>query len=579
MVNVYPSPDSSTYPFVPAFGAKDMADSRFPAPKKKYATHIKILLLPKNCTMPTDCISYQDSGYFIPLMKDYLNQKTDLVALYHRFPTLENFEKQLKEKQSHFSENHRNVLVATLKRQYKSIETSSKTSQNIDALLQSNTFTITTGHQLNLFSGPLYFLYKIISTINLTEELKSKYPNQNFVPIYWMATEDHDFEEINYFTFRGKKMRWNVESKGPVGRHSTEGLEEVFHVFEKEIGNSNNAQCIKTLFQSAYLQHENLADATRYLANALFGAYGLVVIDADDAPLKKAFAPFVKDELLRQTSHKQVTYTIEKIKPYDIQVNPRDINLFFIEDKLRERIVLENGKYKVNNTSLVFSEIEILALLEQHPEKFSPNVLLRPLYQEVILPNLCYIGGGGELAYWLELKSFFDAVAVPFPILLLRNSALLATQKQTEKADKLGLTWQDLFAKQAHLVNEKTALLSEFPMDLSIQKDHLRNQFHYLHTLANQTDKSFVGAVKAQEAKQIKGLEHLEKRLLKAQKRKYKQELERIINLQNELFPNQGLQERQSNFSEFYIENGDALIKKMLVELEPLENRFTILVF
>lgn len=529
--------------------------------------------------MPTDCISYQDSGYFIPLMKDYLNQKTDLAALYHRFPTLGNFEKQFQEKQLHFSDAHRNVLVATLKKQYASIETSSKTAQNIDALLQSNTFTITTGHQLNLFTGPLYFLYKIISTINLTEELKSKYPNQNFVPIYWMATEDHDFEEINYFTFKGKKIRWNAESTGPVGRHTTQGLDEVFNVFEKEIGNSNNAQFIKKLFKSAYLQHENLADATRYLANILFGEYGLVILDADEAPLKKEFAPFVKEELLHQTSNKQVIATVEKLKPYDIQVNPREINLFYIEDKLRERIVFENGTYKVNNTALEFSEFEILALLEKKPEQFSPNVLLRPLYQEVILPNLCYIGGGGELAYWLELKSFFDAVAVPFPILLLRNSALLATQKQNEKADKLGLTWKDLFAKQAYLINEKTALLSEFPMDLSIQKDHLRNQFHYLHTLANQTDKSFVGAVKAQEAKQIKGLEHLEKRLLKAQKRKYEQELERITNLQNELFPNKGLQERQANFSEFYVENGDLLILKLFSTLKPLENQFSVLVF
>jgi bacillithiol biosynthesis cysteine-adding enzyme BshC len=528
--------------------------------------------------MPTDCISYQDSGYFIPLMKDYLNQKTDLAALYHRFPTLDNFEKQFQEKQSHFSDAHRNVLFKALKKQYASIETSLKTAQNIDALLQSNTFTITTGHQLNLFTGPLYFLYKIISTINLTVELKSKYPNQNFVPIYWMATEDHDFEEINYFTFKGKKIRWNADSSGPVGRHTTAGLEEVFSVFEKEIGNSNNAQFIKNLFESAYLKHKNLADATRYLANVLFGEYGLVILDADDAALKKEFAPFVKVELLHQTSHKEVSATIEKLKPYDIQVNPREINLFYIEDQLRERIIFENGAYKVNNTSLVFSEVEILALLEKKPEHFSPNVLLRPLYQEVILPNLCYIGGGGELAYWLELKSFFDAVAMPFPILLLRNSALLATKKQTEKADKLELTWNDLFAKQTYLINKKTAVLSEFPIDLSIQKDHLRNQFHYLHTLVNQTDKSFVGAVKAQEAKQIKGLEHLEKRLLKAQKRKYEQELERIVNLQNELFPNRGLQERQANFSEFYIENGDLLIEKLFATLKPLENQFIVLV-
>lgn len=529
--------------------------------------------------MPSDCITYQDSGYFIPLMNDYLNQKPELHSFYHRFPTLGNFEKQFQEKQSHFSDAHRKTLVSALKKQYTSIETSKSTAQNIDALLQSNTFTVTTGHQLNLFTGPLYFLYKIISTINLTKELKIQYPNQHFVPIYWMATEDHDFDEINYFNFKGKKIRWNVESSGPVGRHSTQGLDEVFKVFEKEIGNSNNAQFIKTLFEESYLKHDSLTDATRYLANVLFGEYGLVILDGDEVALKKEIAPFVKEELLHQTSHQQVTTTIEKLKPYDIQVNPREINLFYIEDNLRERIILEHGKYKINNTSLVFSETEILKTLEQHPEKFSPNALLRPLYQEVVLPNLCYIGGGGELAYWLELKSFFDAVNVPFPILLLRNSALLATYKQADKADKLGLKWKDLFAKQQDLVNQRATLLSEFPIDLSIQKDHLRNQFHYLHVLADQTDKSFSGAVKAQEAKQIKGLENLEKRLLKAQKRKYEQELERIIDLQNALFPIESLQERQANFSEFYIEYGDLLIKQICSALKPLENEFNVLTF
>ena len=152
-----------------------------------------------------------------------------------------------------------------------------------------------------------------------------------------------------------------------------------------------------------------------------------------------------------------------------------------MEDNLRERIIFENEKYTVNNTKIEFSETEILALLENHPEKFSPNVIMRPLYQEVILPNLCYIGGGGEIAYWLELKSFFDAVNVTFPILLLRNSVLLATEKQAKKADKLGLSWSDLFSKQTDLVNQKTKLLDDFSIDLTIQKEHLKNQFQYLH--------------------------------------------------------------------------------------------------
>ena len=528
--------------------------------------------------MPTDCISYQNSGYFSSLMNDYLDQKNNLESLYNRFPKLDNFEEQIIEKQNNYDNNNRPTLVSTLQKQYSKVETSVLTKQNIDALNNPNTFTVTTGHQLNLFSGPLYFLYKIISTINLTTELKAKYPMYNLVPVYWMATEDHDFEEINYFNFKGKKFRWNKESTGPVGRLSTEGLAEFLEVYALELGSSTNAETIKKLFTESYLNHDNLADATRFLANALFGAYGLVILDADNADLKRTFIPFIKEELLQQSSHKLVLETAEKLKEYTAQVNPREINLFYIEDDLREHILFENDTYKVNHTKIEFSETEILTLLEIYPEKFSPNVIMRPLYQEVILPNLCYIGGGGEIAYWLELKSFFAAAKVTFPILLLRNSVLLATEKQAKKADKLDLNWADLFSKQAHLVTIKTKELSDFPVDLTNLKAQLQKQFQDLYNVANKTDQSFLGAVKAQETKQIKGLENLEKRLMKAQKRKLSDILQRITELQNELFPNQSLQERQTNFSQFYLEFGENLIPTLVKQLNPLEIKFDIIV-
>jgi bacillithiol biosynthesis cysteine-adding enzyme BshC len=528
--------------------------------------------------MPTDCISYQNSGYFSPLMNDYLDQKNNLSSLYNRFPTLENCKEQILEKQANFNETSRKTLVSILQKQYLNVETSVLTKQNIDALSNTNTFTVTTGHQLNLFSGPLYFLYKIISTINLTSELKAKYPTYNFVPIYWMATEDHDFEEINYFNFKGKKFRWNKESTGPVGRLSTDGLADFLEVYKLELGSSTNAETLKKLFKDSYLAHNNLADATRFLANALFGDYGLVILDADNADLKRNFIPFVKEELLHQSSHKLVLETAEKLKEYTIQVNPREINLFYIEDNVRERILFEDGKYKVNHTKIEFSETEILTLLENHPEKFSPNVIMRPLYQEVILPNLCYIGGGGEIAYWLELKSYFESVKITFPMLLLRNSVLLATEKQAKKAEKLDLNWSDLFSKQAFLVDSKTNKLSEFSIDLAHLKEQLHQQFEMLYAIANKTDESFIGAVKAQEKKQTKGLENLEKRLLKAQKRKLSDVLHRITDLQNELFPNQSLQERQTNFSEFYLEYGENLIPIIVKQLKPLNNIFDTIV-
>lgn len=528
--------------------------------------------------MPTDCISYQESGYFTPLMIDYLNQKTDLKPLYNRFPTLENFEKQIIEKQSDFDNKTRKNLVSVLQQQYENIDISDQTRQNITDLAQPNTFTVTTGHQLNLFSGPLYFLYKIVTTINLSKELKTRYPSYNFVPVYWMATEDHDFEEINYFNFKGKKFRWNKESSSPVGRLTTEGLQQIFELFALELGSSNNASDIKKLFYDSYIGHKNLADATRYLANALFGADGLVILDADNPDLKRNFIPYIKEELLHQTAHKAILETTDILKDYKLQVNPREINLFYIEDDIRERILFEDNLYKINNTKIGFTEAEILDLLEKSPEKFSPNVIMRPLYQEVILPNLCYIGGGGEIAYWLELKSFFDKSGVPFPILLLRNSVLLASKKQAKKAGKLQLAWKDLFAGQNDLINEKVKSFDAFPIDLNTQKEHLKDQFNYLHSLVHQTDKSFAGAVKAQEAKQIKGLENLEKRLLKAQKIKFKDKIERIINLQNELFPNHSLQERQANFSEFYLEKGMHLIPELMGQLKPLEQNFNIII-
>src|SRR5690606_10690214 len=259
--------------------------------------------------MPSDCISFQSSGYFTPLITNYLNQKENLKPLYNRFPTLQNLKQQTQEKHQNYSSDSRNVLANVLEQQYAGFNATEATKHNLDLLKQENTFTITTGHQLNLFTGPLYFLYKIVSTINLSKQLSETYTDYNFVPVYWMATEDHDFEEINYFNFKDKKINWNRESTGPVGRLSTMGLEAVLEVFEKELGPGNNAAWLKELFREAYIKHSNLADANRYLANEIFGKNGLVIIDGDKAKLKRTYSLHVKEELLNQTSHTKVAET------------------------------------------------------------------------------------------------------------------------------------------------------------------------------------------------------------------------------------------------------------------------------
>ncbi|MCT4629713.1 bacillithiol biosynthesis cysteine-adding enzyme BshC [Winogradskyella sp.] len=531
--------------------------------------------------MPTDCISFRATNYFSDFICNYLDEKPELKALYHRFPSIENFKAQIEEKQSSklVSESHRKVLNEVLLKQYSNIEASELTLNNIESLKNKNTFTITTGHQLNLFSGPLYFLYKIVSTINLTKKLKEAYPEYNFVPVYWMASEDHDFEEINYFNFKGKKVQWNSNQKGAVGRFNTDGLDAVFDVISAEFGHGKFAEQLKHWFKVAYLEHTSLADATRYLANALFGEYGLVILDADDSDLKRLLIPYIEKELIEQSAYKNVSETNKTLEELDlkIQVNPREINLFYINDDLRERIVFEDDRFKVLETELSWTKDELLNHLKEDPERFSPNVIMRPLYQEVILPNLCYIGGGGEMIYWLQLKSNFEAQRVTFPILLLRNSVLVKTEKQAGKLEKLDISNQDLFLDRNTFINKKVRQISNINIDFSKQIQHLEQQFKELHLLVEQTDASFLGAVKSQEVKQIKGIKHLEKRLLKAQKRKLKDQIERCTELQEQLFPNQSLQERNTNFSELYLEFGDQLIPQLIASLEPLKGEFLIL--
>jgi bacillithiol biosynthesis cysteine-adding enzyme BshC len=535
--------------------------------------------------MPEDCLSYSKTNYFSSLIIDYLDQKEELKPFYHRFPSLENFEAQMEEKKNFFSSEKRDLLVKVLKEQYADIEKVEAVTNNIDLLLAKNTFTVTTGHQLNLFTGPLYFLYKIVSAINLASTLKKKYPKSNFVPVYWMATEDHDFEEINYFNLKGKKFKWNNLQKeagnNAVGELNTEGLEEIFNLFSAEIGSGKNADELKQLFKNAYLEHSNLTDATRYLAHELFKEYGLVILDAHNRELKSEFIPYIEKELFEKVSYNTTTSKADQLKDlgYGVQVNPREINLFYLNDGLRERIVEEEGTYSVHETDIQWSAEEMKKEVHDFPERFSPNVVLRPLYQEVILPNLCYIGGGGELAYWFELKDMFEDLEVPFPILLLRNSALIETGKQNEKRKKLNILQEELFLKQHELINRKVRKISNVEIDFSPQKEHLQKQFEQMYELAEQTDPTFLGAVKAQEVKQLKGLDHLEDRLLRAQKRKLKDEVSRIAALQNELFPNKSLQERQINFSEMYLEFGKSLIPNLIEELNPLELQFKILTF
>jgi bacillithiol biosynthesis cysteine-adding enzyme BshC len=518
-------------------------------------------------------VPYAQTNRFSALINDYLEDKESLKPFFGRFPTLDSFESQMHEKSANY--RHRTDLVSALTDQYAK---SGSSSTLINRLANSNCYTVTTGHQLCLFTGPLYFVYKIITTIKLAEELKQKYPDADFVPVFWMASEDHDFDEVNHAHLFGKKLVWESGQAGAVGRMQRTALDETIGELGEILGSSILAREAVTMIQEAYGTSANWALATRKLVTKLFGKDRLLIIDGDDIELKSLFIPQMQRELNEQLSFNATSATGTKLGlHYPLQVTPREINLFYLADQQRERIVFEDGVFKVLHTKLSFSPEEIESELKAHPENFSPNVILRPLYQETILPNLAYIGGGGELAYWFQLKEMFKSFDVTFPMLVLRNSVLWIGKNEARKMQNLNLDVLALFGDKEEHTKQLVLEQSDSEISLNSEKIQLSTIFEAVAERAASIDSTLKAMVLAEEKRALNSLDGVEKRMMKAEKEKHSQAINQLTGVYDKLFPAGSLQERHNNFFEFYLKHGHSFMEELFKNLNPLDFRFTIL--
>jgi bacillithiol biosynthesis cysteine-adding enzyme BshC len=474
----------------------------------------------------------------------------------------------------------RMALADVLEAQYAALPPIPAVSDHIRSLRDSNTFTVTTAHQPCLFLGPLYFIYKAVSAIKLAQRITaSNTHGSRVVPVFVLGSEDHDLEELNHAQLFNKKLVWEPEQRGPVGSISATTLQTVMEELRALLGESEAAGAVFGRISSAYSGAGSFAGATQALLHDVFGAYGLVVLNTNDAALKRHFIPSMKDDLLGQTAFRVVGDTINQLHQagFRAQASPREINLFYMRDGFRERIVLENGIYKVLNTGFSFPEAEILSELDAHPERFSPNVVLRPLFQEMILPNLAYVGGGGELAYWLERRSFFELSGVHFPVLVRRHSVMWLEQDVVRKIEKAGFTPATFFGDTETLVRE--FILSHASGEVSLRDElaDLRRIYDSLATKARIIDPTLEKAVRAEEVKSVSGLEHWEGRLVRAEKQKHETTINQIRSLKQKLFPNNGLQERTENFIPYLLKYGNGFIASLIQQFEPFDPGFLVL--
>jgi bacillithiol biosynthesis cysteine-adding enzyme BshC len=503
-------------------------------------------------------IGLQDSQQFGKLFIDYLAQQEQVQSLYAFYPAIAGLEAAI-EKRS-MQPINRKVLVERLHAQYKGLAVSEKVQQNIDLLAHENAFTITTGHQLCLGTGPLYLILKTLSCVKLCEALKVKHTDKEFIPVFWMASEDHDAAEINHFYVFGKKYTWETTQTGAVGRFTTAGIAEVLDTIKD----------IPDWLKEAYQSSNTLAEATRKVMHQLFADYGVVVIDGDDADLKKEFLPVIEKELFEQSAVGVMSQTNRLIEShgYSVQVNPRDINLFYVKNAIRERIEKQGGRFVVLHTDLSFSAEEIKKELAEHPERFSPNVVLRPLYESTILPDIAYVGGPGEIAYWLQLKEVFNVYNTFLPVIFPRMFSGIVTKQQCVKLEKANVTLAELFLNEFDLKQVVVSHSIQEEISVETHAKEIVTAFDAIAAIATTVDGSLQSWAQAEKAKVLKQIDDIEKKLRKAEERKHDETIKSVLGIRDKILPNGKLQERQESVFTFLVNDAD-LIQKLYQSLDP----------
>lgn len=501
------------------------------------------------------------------IKEDYLGGDPTLAPFYTYAPQHPDFRQIIADKT--YPDSNRKVLVEVLRSHYAHLDIDPAARKNLELLAQPNSYTLTAGHQLNLFGGPLYTPYKVLTVAKLAKELNTQHPEYNFIPVFWIHTEDHDFEEINhYYPSFQEKVTYPSAFEGATGEH----------VLTEEIEKIRPAHFSEELNQY-FSAGKTLGEATLAFSMALFGKYGVLVLDASDKRLKALFKGILLQELFDPISPKMVRKTSDELYEagYPLQIHARDINLFYTGNGGRDRIIFTNDRFHTVGGSAAWSQEEMRLEVENSPEHFSPNVCLRPLYQEVILPNLTYTGGWGELSYWLQLKGMFEAYQINFPLLLPRNSATIfdadtfeAWQELKLDPSDIKLPLHDIFRKYIPQIWDATefeALAADIIASFQKMEKYIMN---FSETLPR--------SVKGQEVKTQRFIKNTHKKLHRVIRHKQPGPFNRIGELKLKIQPEGLVQERTLGLGSFPEFQPQKLLEIIWKHIQPLNFSHHIMV-
>ena len=484
----------------------------------------------------------------------------------------------------------KNVLIDILKRQNVTFGAGEHTAHNIELLKSDETFAVVTGQQVGLYTGPLYTILKTITTVKLAKNLKERFPQFNFVPVFWLESEDHDIDEANHVYLinnQNELVRVGFEQESVSDEdNAKKSAKPVGSMKFDEMVNSINEQLRSNLLDtdfkiklmdmitSLYKEGNDYKTAFAGMAGSIFKDYGIVFIDPGDAEVKRLLSPVFEKELTSSPKlcESIITTSAELEKSYDLQVKPKVINMFFMHNE--NRLLIEprdGGKFALRNSKRRFEADELLGILQESPELFSPNVVLRPICQDYLLPTVAYVGGPGEISYFAQLQPAYKHYDITMPVIFPRASVTIIENKISKFMNNFNVKLEDIFHHN-FLVSKVVDKLSEIKVDDEISKymDELNKVFYDMRNMTVKVDQTLLNAVDNMKEKTKQSLELFKTKLINAQAKKSDATTTQIDKVTNNIYPNHNLQERVLNIAYFLNKYDDAFIKKLFHEIDVL---------
>ena len=459
------------------------------------------------------------------------------------------------------------------------------TRRNIEALRDPEAVVVVTGQQVGLFSGPLYTIYRTLTTLKLARQVAEE-TGRRVVPVFWMPGEDHDLDEVaSTLLLRSNDLvplRYTGHTLpdegnlGPVGRLAlTAQVHALVEALDAGLPPTDFKATVLGWVRDTYRPGTPMLDAFARLLKHLFAGTGLVFMAPDDARLKALAAPLFRREIEDHGTAAEVLEATSArlvVDGYHAQVQTRPTNLFLLADGQRLPLDAEGGTFRLRGTDRTFMQAELLALLDQEPTAFSPNVVLRPLMQDLLLPTVAYVAGPGETAYYAQYKGVYDWAEVPMPLVYPRVSVTLVEGKVQKVLDRYDLAVGDLHTEIDKLF--RAVVLAQMTDDVEVAfkaaMQPLHQAINTLKPVIEGVDRSLVKSAEATRAALMKEVGRLKERVIKAEKRNQDVIRDQLEKAMVNLYPAGKPQERALSVLYFLNKYSPALLEDLQAAL-PLD--------